>query len=85
MKLLQFDPFKHERIADRYLLLTQRADIVNGVVEVEPAKDEAPEAAEPAEEGKEEGKDLVLLKSSLNIMWRLGIEIDFYLHPFNVM
>ncbi|XP_073387389.1 nucleosome assembly protein 1;2 isoform X2 [Physcomitrium patens] len=37
-------------------LYVKRADIVNGVVEVEPAKDEAPEAAEPAEEGKEEVK-----------------------------
>lgn len=39
----------------KYLLLLQRSDIVNGVVEVEAAKDEAPEAEEPIEEGKEEG------------------------------
>jgi len=33
----------------------QRSEIVNGVVEVETPKDEAPEADAPTEEGKEEG------------------------------
>lgn len=60
-------------------------DIVNGVVEVEFVKDEVFEVVELVEEGKEEGKDLVLLKFFLNIMWRFGIEIDFYLYLFNVM
>jgi len=37
-------------------LYIKRSDIVNGVVEVEPAKDETPEADAPTEEGKEEEK-----------------------------
>lgn len=37
-------------------LYVKRSEIVNGVTEVEAAKDEAPEAEEPTEEGKEEVK-----------------------------
>lgn len=35
--------------------MNQRSEIVNGVVEVEAPKDEAPEADAPTEEGKEAG------------------------------